>query len=157
MSEARIPVLVGSGQLVEREEDPVAALEPLAMLERVARTSAQDAGAREQALAELDLVALVDIAGWRPQNGPRFLAEQLGARPSQELVATVGGESPLPLVNHAAHEIAAGRIRSAFVGGCNNLKTLRRAQAAGIRLDWRTGGSGEPRVLGENRRGSSER
>ena len=69
MSEARIPVLVGSGQLVEREEDPVAALEPLAMLERVARTSAQDAGASEQALAELDLVALVDLCVGRVAGG----------------------------------------------------------------------------------------
>ena len=154
--DARTVLLVGTGQLIEREEDPRAALDPLSMLERISHMAAEDAGVGPAALSNLDIVALVGIAGWRAKNGPRALAESLGARPSQEFVAATGGESPLPLVNHVAREIAAGRARSGLVAGCNNLKTLRRAQAQGIRLDWPGGGEGDPRLMGEERRGSSE-
>jgi acetyl-CoA C-acetyltransferase len=127
------------------------------MLEEISHAAAADAGASPAALADLDVVALVSIAGWRVQNGPRVLAERLGASPRQEYVATTGGESPLPLVNRVAREIAAGRARSGLIAGCNNLKTLGRARRAGVQLDWKGGGSGEPTVLGKERAGSSER
>ena len=94
MSDERTPVLVGAGQLIEREEDPRAALDPLSMLLRISRKAAEDAGAAPGALADLDVVGLVNIAGWRAKNPPRALAESLGARPSQELVAVTDPRAP---------------------------------------------------------------
>ena len=63
MSEQRNPVLVGQAQFVQRDADLREALEPLAMLEQVARRAARDAGAGERLLRELDTVAMVDVMG----------------------------------------------------------------------------------------------
>jgi acetyl-CoA C-acetyltransferase len=151
----RTPVIVGVAQLLDREEDPRAALEPLAMLQRIARAAAEDAGAGARLLRAIDTCALVEIIGWRPQNGPALLAEYLGACPRRSLVSAVGGEMGLTLLSRAAELVAAGEARVAFVAGCNNLKTLRAAGARGIELPWTVGGHGAPELVGETRAGSS--
>jgi acetyl-CoA C-acetyltransferase len=156
VNDATRPVLVGAAQLIQRDVEPQQALEPLAMLERIAREAADDAGAGARVLGELDSVGIVDVVGWRPPNAPGMLAELLGARPAREYVTAIGGEMPLTLVNHVAREIASGRSRVALVAGANAFHTLRSAQKRGLSLDWKTGGSGTPEMIGVNRRGSSE-
>ena len=111
---------------------------------------------RERLLAEVDTVAVIDVAGWYPQNAPAFLAERLGAHPAREYVTGIGGEEPLEAVNRIAEEIASGSASVALIAGCNNLKTLRRARKAGVELDWVTGGRGEPVLIGSRKLGSSE-
>ncbi len=150
------PVLVGASQLTQRDAEPAEALEPLEMLERTAREAAEDSGAGERALREIDTVGIVEVVAWRPQNGPRLLAERLGASPRREIVTATGGEIPITLVNDIARRIAAGEVRVALVGGANNVRTLRRAQRARVKLDWTVGGNGQPTRLGVNRRGSSK-
>ena len=81
MNDDRTPVLVGVGQLVQRDADPREALSPWQMLEIVARDAASDAGAGDRLLHELDTVALVNMAGGRAQNAPFVLGELLGAKP----------------------------------------------------------------------------
>jgi acetyl-CoA C-acetyltransferase len=157
MSAARAPVLVGAAQLVERDVEPAEALEPLAMLERIARDAAADARGGERLLRELDAVAIVFSIGWNAANAPRLVAERLGAKPSLELSSAIGGETPLTLVNHVARRIQRGDARVALVAGNNNWRTLLRAHREGIELDWISGGEGEPTLIGENRPGSSAR
>jgi acetyl-CoA C-acetyltransferase len=157
MSQARAPVLVGVAQLIERDAEPAEALEPLAMLERVARDAARDAESGERLLRELDTIALVAPIGWHTANAPRLVAERLGAKPRQELTAAIGGETPVMLVNHVAHQIRRGEARIALVAGTNNLGTLRRARNEGVELEWTSGGEGAPTLIGGSRAGSSER
>jgi acetyl-CoA C-acetyltransferase len=152
----RRPVLVGVAQLVQRDAELAQSLEPLAMLERTAREAARDAGVRDEALRALDTVALVDVAGWHPQNGPCLLASRLGAAPRREVVSAIGGEIPLRMLNELARAIAAGRSRMALLAGSNNLRTLRRAQRAHAKLHWTVGGTGEPERIGASHRGSSK-
>ena len=68
-------------------------------------------------------IGLVDSLGWYPTNGPRLLAERLGAQPRRELVTGVGGETPLVLVNHVARAIARGEIDVALLGGTHVIRT----------------------------------
>jgi acetyl-CoA C-acetyltransferase len=157
MAHARAPVLVGVAQLIERDAEPAKALEPLAMLERVARDAAADAESGDRLLRELDTIALAAPIGWHTVNAPRLVAERLAAKPRQELTAPIGGETPITLVNHVAHQIRRGDARIALVAGANNLSTLRRARREGVELEWISGGEGEPTRIGENRAGSSER
>ena len=152
----RTPVIVGVSQLVQRDASFDEALEPVAMLERVAKDAAGDSGAGERVLHELDTVAIVSVLGWRATNGPRLLAERIGARPTREVLTGTGGETPLVLLGHAAGEIAAGRSRAALLTGCNNLRTLQRARREGRRLGWAAGGEGTPTALGEHKPGSSD-
>jgi acetyl-CoA C-acetyltransferase len=156
MDAERRPVLVGVAQLVQRDAEPAQALEPLAMLERAARDAARDAGAGDACLRGLDTIALVDGIGWRPQNGPRLLAERIGAHPRRECVSAIGGEMPLRVLNHLARAIGAGRSRAALLVGSHHVRTLRRAERARTKLHWASGGEGTPERIGVNHRGMTK-
>src|SRR5262249_53749494 len=120
-------VVVGAAQLVHRDVELTAALDPLAMLRRVAQDAAEDAGAGRKLLEALDTIALVDAVGWHPDNAPALLAEAIGAHATRCISAPIGGETGLSLLNLAAERIAAGQSRAAFVGGAHALKSLRAA------------------------------
>ena len=156
MSDDRTPVLVGTGQLVQRDADPREALEPLVMLENVARDAAADSGAGEKVLRDIDTLALVSIAGWRAQNPPRVVAERLGANPRHEYVTEAGGQIGVTLANFVAEKITRGETRVALIAGCNNMRTLAKAQQQGVKLEWTEGGTGTPELVGEQRLGNSE-
>lgn len=152
----RVPVVVGVGQLIQRDADPRQALDPLAMLAETARRAARDSGAGDALLHTLDTCGVVDVMGWRPQNAPGLVAETLGARPIHRLETVTGGESGLILLNHVAELIADGSARAALITGCNNLATLMAARKQGVHLDWPTGGEGKPTLLGRERWGTSD-
>jgi len=157
MTDRNNPVLVGAAQLVQRDADPAQALEPLAMLEKVAREAAGDARAGDRALADADTVAVIDIIAWGAKNLPRLLAARIGAQPAREYTTGIGGETPLVVVNQVASEIASGVSRVALIAGCNAMKTIGRARRAGVELRWESGGSGVPTLIGDRKAGNSER
>jgi acetyl-CoA C-acetyltransferase len=146
-----MPVLVGVAQWVGRDAKLPCA--PLAVLADLAREAARDARAGPALLQAVDHLGLVSVAGWAPANGPRLLAETIGATPSHEVVSGTGGEIALCLVNDAAERIAAGASRVALLAGLNPMATLKRAHATGLALDWPPGGSGVPLRLGDDRIG----
>jgi acetyl-CoA C-acetyltransferase len=152
----RRPVLVGAAQLIQRDVDLGKLLSPLDMLEAVATSAAEDAGAGRALLERVDTLATVDGVVWRPKNAPGMLAERLGLRPRREWVTAIGGEMPLVLVNHLAREIAAGRVGVALVACTHTLRSYQRAQRARQRLDWPKSQVGDAERIGENRRGSSQ-
>ncbi len=156
MNDDRTPVLVGVGQLVQRDADPREALSPWQMLESVARDAASDAGAGDRLLHELDTVALVNMAGGRAQNAPFVLGELLGAKPRGEYVSETGGQVGVTLANFVAERITQGESRIALVAGANNMRTLAKAMQQGVKLDWARGGTGKPELVGQERPGSSE-
>ena len=156
LREDRTPILVGAGQLVQRDADPRQALKPQEMLEAVARSAADDAGAGDRLLRELDSIGLVTSFPNHAQNPVRLLAERLGAQPGREYVSEVGGQIGVTLANFMAERIARGETGTALIAGCNNLKTVARARQAGIELDWAGGGEGEPELVGELKMGNSE-
>ncbi|MDJ0846782.1 MAG: acetyl-CoA acetyltransferase [Myxococcota bacterium] len=155
MTEDRRPVLVGVAQLVQRDVDFAELLSPLDMLERVALEAAEDAGVGRRLVDELDAVALVDGVGWRPKNAPSLLAERLGVKPRREWLAAIGGETPLVLVNRLARFIGSGHVRAALVAGTHNVRSLRRAQKARVKLEQPAGSGPDAERIGVNRRGSS--
>jgi acetyl-CoA C-acetyltransferase len=149
------PVVVGVAQLSLRDGDPRAGHSPDLLLEQIARSAAEDAGAGPRLLAEIDTCALVESMGWKAKNGPRLVAERLGARPRAEIVTGTGGEMGLSLLNHVAGRIARGETRLALVAGCHLFETLSAAWREKRDLGWNAGGEGEPETLGENRWGGS--
>ncbi len=151
----RRPVLIGAGQLVQHDVDLAIAPTPLDFLEQVARRAAEDAGIGAAALAGLDTIGIVDVLNWRPANGPRLLAERIGAHPQREWVSGIGGDIPLVLANRAARDIAAGKLGFVLLAGSNNFRTARRARDARHKLEWPQGGRGEPQQIGKNRMGNS--
>jgi acetyl-CoA C-acetyltransferase len=156
MGEDRTPILVGAGQLTQRDVEPSAALEPLAMMAETARRAAVDAGADARLLAKVDTIGVVNILSWHYGNAPGLLGERLGARPNRELYTTIGGNTPQWLVNETAAQIAAGRVRLALLAGAESVYTLTRARRTHAELRWTSGGSGAPQVVGDYRPGTSD-
>jgi acetyl-CoA C-acetyltransferase len=152
----RTPVLVGVAQLTQRDVALEAALSAPDMLERVARAAVDDAGAGDAALRELDAVGVVAALGWRTLNPPQVLADRVGAASARAVLTAVGGDMPLRYVDHCAREIEAGRMRSAIVCGTHNLRTLRRASRANVKLDWETPARSAPETFGENKPGNTD-
>jgi acetyl-CoA C-acetyltransferase len=150
------PVLIGAGQLTQRDVEPAAAVEPLAMMVETSQRAAADAGAGARLLAQVDRVAVVNIFGWHYANAPGLLAEKLGAHPRQELYTTIGGNTPQWLVNETAAQIAAGRVRLALLAGAEAVYTLQRARRSNTELRWTSGGTGEPTIIGDTRPGTSK-
>jgi hypothetical protein len=64
--ESRLPVIVGTDQLVERDATVERHKEPLAMLTEVARGAIAGTRARLSIADRLDTVALVGVVGWHP-------------------------------------------------------------------------------------------
>ena len=59
-------------------------------------------------------------------------------------------------MNHLAGEIAAGRVRAALLAGANIVRTLQRMRRGGTRVQWKSGGEGEPTRLGKEKAGSTD-
>ncbi len=154
MTDDRAPVLVGAGQLTQRDVEPVEALEPVAMMEVAARRAADDAGAGSSLLERVDSLRVVNVFCWPYANAPRLLAERLGMRPAEELYTTVGGNTPQWLVNETAARIAAGRLRLALLAGAEAVRTVLRARKKRMQLSWASGGEGAPVVAGDARDGT---
>lgn len=156
MSDDRIPVLIGTGQLVERDVDPREATEPLAMLEKVARDAARDASAGENLLRSIDTVAVLNVAGWEARNPAQVVGEKLGSHPKHTFTSEMGGQIGVTAANLIAERITRGETRIAFIGGCNNMRTLMQAMKQGVQLDWTVGGTTDPEMIGSAEPGSSE-
>jgi acetyl-CoA C-acetyltransferase len=154
VTDDRAPVLVGAGQLTQRDVAPAAALEPVAMMAAAARAAAADAGGAASLLTAVDTVAAVNVFCFPYGNVPRLLAERVGARPRRELYTTIGGNTPQWLVNVLAAQIAAGEVGTALIAGAEAVRTVARARKERMRLPW-GGGEGTPEILGDERDGTS--
>jgi acetyl-CoA C-acetyltransferase len=154
VTDDRAPVLVGAGQLTQRDVAPEAALEPVAMMAAVARAAADDAGGGARLLGAVDRLAVVNVLSVPYGNAPRLLAERLGIRPRDEIYTTVGGNTPQWLVNATAAAIARGEVETALLAGAEALRTVVQAGRRRVRLAW-GGGDGAPAVVGDPRDGSS--
>ena len=101
----RCPVLVGCGQITQREPDPSAALAPLDLMALAAQRAAGDSGAGARLLQSLDSIAVIRLfADTSPRfacpfgryaNPPLSLARRIGASQARQLVYTQpGGKQP---------------------------------------------------------------
>jgi acetyl-CoA C-acetyltransferase len=158
MTDERIPVLVGAGEVVQRDADLREALEPIALMERAARQALDDAGAGARLAGRIDCVGVVDCLSLRYANPCRRLAEALGIGARLEITTGIGGESPQLLVNDVARRIRRGELRAALLAGAEAVRTRYVAHRSTARLPWSRddGGAGPAIVLGTPRPGTSE-
>ncbi len=156
MTAEQAPVLIGAGQVTQRDVSPERSLGPLELMVEAARLAAADARIGEQVLRAIDSIAVVNTIAWHYGNAPRLLAEQLGAQPREEIYTALGGNTPQSLVNQTAAKIAAGRVRLALLAGAEAFYSYRRARRAGVTLPWISGGEGSPTSVGDTRPGTSD-
>jgi acetyl-CoA C-acetyltransferase len=128
----RAPVLVGVGQVVNRDGE---ALEPLALMERAARLAGEDAGV---GLERVECIAVVDAISQSLNDPGALLAERLGATPARTTRSGIGGNSPQLLVNQLATQIASGGLDVALLAGAEAMASLSRFMKQGEPVPWRT-------------------
>lgn len=124
----RTPVLVGAGVAAQRDEDPLLALEPCALMARALERAGDDAGAREL-LEAADLVA-VTRGFWSYPDPGRLVAERLGASGARTLCAEIG-VLQTALFAEAARAIREGAAVVLVTGGEARYRA-QRARAAGL-------------------------
>src|SRR3954462_3486988 len=134
VSDDRIPVIVGVGEIADHPIELTAGLEPLALLEAAVRRAGQDADA--SLLGEIDSLDVVNFFRWRYRAPEQLLAARLGIRPSHCYYGPVGGESPIRYLHEAAQRIARGETKVAVVCGAEAQSTATKAQRTGVELPW---------------------
>lgn len=138
----RTPVLVGAAQLLQREEDPGRACEPVLLMERAAREAAEDAGA-PGLLSRLDGI-FVPRGLWRYSNPGGLLRERLGAAGACSGIAPISGTTVQWMLSRLALEVQAGRHDVVLLVGGEAERTKRRARRSGVPLDWTEQTDSEP-------------
>ena len=147
MDESRIPILIGSGQITQREKDPRAALNAMDLTASAARKAAEDAGGGDALLQALDTIVVLrsfSDTSWRfkspfggPKNPPRSIADRIGNSAARRLVYThPGGNMPQWSVNRLFEMVTRGEVAAAMICGGEALATQKAAERAKLVLDW---------------------
>ena len=121
----RIPVVVASGQSIERTE----LVTPVDLMARACEEAfAAAPGLRDR----IDRLSVVDVM---TRSGPALageLAGRIGAQPGACESTTVGGNSPQWLVSRAASDISAGTLSVTVIAGAEAIRSSRARRAAGL-------------------------
>lgn len=167
MDERLVPILVGSGQVTQREPDPRTALNATDLTAAAAHKAAEDAHGGDALLRALDAIVMLrsfSDTSWRfkspfggPSNPPKSIANRLGTANARRLIYThPGGNMPQWCVNRLFEMVTRGEIGSAMICGGEALATQKAAERAKIVLDWNEDAGGEPEQWGVASRGWSD-
>src|SRR6202048_3308058 len=134
VSEDRIPVIVGVGEIPDRPADLKSGLEPLALLEEALKRAEADSGVK--LLGHIQSLDIVNFLSWRYRDPEKLLSARLGITPKHAYYGPVGGESPIRYLHEAAQRIARGECSVAAVCGAEAQSTATKADRAGVELPW---------------------
>ena len=125
----RVPVVVASGQAIERE----LLVNPVDLMTRAAEAALADAPRLRHRIERLSVVDVMTATG--PATATE-LAGRLGLGPEvAREVTTVGGNSPQWLVSRAASAIAAGELSVTLIAGAEAIRSSRARRAQGLPRD----------------------
>ena len=136
------PVLVGAGQVVEREATGDA---PMTLAAEAARRALAHAGGNGLAGA-IDTISVTrlfaDSMGIKPcpfgrsDNPPMSVARAIGAAPAHSIYGQVGGNEPQSRLIEFARDIARGERSVVLLAGAEAIRNQRDAERMGRTLDW---------------------
>jgi acetyl-CoA C-acetyltransferase len=134
MSDDRIPVIVGIGEITDRPADLMQGLEPLALMAAALERADEDAG--HDLMRKVDSLDVVNLVSWRYADAAQQLSARLGIAPRRAVYGPVGGESPVRYLHEAALRIARGESEVAAIAGAEAQSTVAKAKKAGCELPW---------------------
>ena len=88
----RTPVLIGTGQVVQRAEGIDGALDAVAMMVQAIELAAKDAGLGS--VPNPDSIRVVNLLSWKYGNPAQFIAEDLHLTPRELGYSAMGGNTP---------------------------------------------------------------
>ncbi|MCK0174076.1 acetyl-CoA acetyltransferase [Mycolicibacterium sp. F2034L] len=128
-STVHTPVLIGYGQVNDRDDDP--ALEPVDLMAAAAREAADP-----RVLAAVDSVRVVNLLSARYRDPGLLLAQRIGAPGAATRYTGIGGNVPQTLVNHACLDIQSGRAGVVLIAGAENWRTRTKLRKRGEKSTW---------------------
>jgi acetyl-CoA C-acetyltransferase len=131
----RTPVIIGTGQILQRSDSPTDAMDPVAMMVEAIRSASSDAGLTT--VPSPDAIRVVGLLAWSYGNPAHFIAQDLGLSPRELGLSGMGGNTPQTLVNKASVEIAEGKSDLVILTGGETTRTRAKAKKADIELNWR--------------------
>ena len=144
----RTPVLVGSGQFIQKPDNPLDALEPVAMMRAALEVAADDAGAKT--LLDRATHTWVVKGAW-PYPDPAALLRDAFGNSSQTGISTDGGNTPQSMVNKASQRIRNGEADIVLIVGAEGIWSRRRAKRAGERIPYTDQAPTQPdEILGKD-------
>ncbi len=160
MDASRIPILVGAGQITQREPDPKRALAAMDLTAAAAKQAAENARGGAALLRALDTIVVLrsfSDTSWRfkspfggPKNPPKSIANRIGNTGAQRLVYThPGGNMPQWCVNRLFEMVTRGEVSAALICGGEALATQKAAERAKLALDWNEDVGGAPVAGGQ--------
>ena len=150
MSEKSMPVLVGVGQVTEREFD-VDSSSVLDLIEQAAYKAVEDAGISKANLADVDSLVMVKSFRESTRNSPEALANRIGATRATQWLMPNGGNGPQYLVNRFSEAIANGESRFVLFAGAEAMATARKiVKTTGEQPPWQEAASVDPSFLVED-------
>jgi acetyl-CoA C-acetyltransferase len=164
MDADRTPILVGCGQITQREPDPAIALSPMDLTAAAARQATENAEAGAKLIEALDTIVILrsfSDTSWRftspfggSKNPPKSIANRIGAENAKRLIYTYsGGNMPQWCVNRLFEQVTSGEVGAALIAGGETLATQKAAQRAKLELDWNENPGGEPELWGVKTQG----
>ncbi len=124
----RVPVVISSGQAIERDELVTA----LDLMERAAEAALSEAPGLRGAIERLSVVNIMSRGGLAPATE---LARRLGIEGAACEVSTIGGNTPQWLVSRAAADIAGGNLSATLIAGAEAIRSSRARRADGRSTD----------------------
>ena len=125
----RTPVLIGSGQVNQYDDDE--APDPVGLIAEAAREAAD-----AHVLEAIDAIRIVRMLSWRYRDPGLLLGQQIGATRFASRYSGVGGNVPQSLVNQACLDIQRGRADVVLIGGAEKWRTRTRLRAEDRKPDW---------------------
>lgn len=156
MSDDLTPILIGVGQVTEKEPDLAKVSSPIDLMEAAVRAALEDAGLGRSALGTLDELVIVRSFREPVRNSPQVLARRLGAEQARQWLTPNGGNAPQYLVNRYAEAIARGNNRFVLFTGAEAMDSGRRLVKSGIKRPWAEDGSRDPDLLFPEREMSTD-
>ena len=132
-SEETVPVIVGVGQVLNRDDTTFPS--PVDLAIRASQQAATDCG-NESVLGLVDTIAAVPIVSWRYQDAGRLITQALGALPRYTMYPHVGGNTPQMLVNMMCQRIMSGETTLGLVVGAESYRSRMRARRNDVTLTW---------------------
>lgn len=131
----RLPVIVGVGQILNRTDKGMAALEPAYLMAEAALRAEADAGVGGL-LRRVGVVAAVPTISWRYRDPGALVAALCGADDAHTWYANVGGNTPQSLLNRICEHIARGELDSALLVGGEAGRARNEAKRRGEKPHW---------------------
>jgi len=120
MDKKKVPVLVGVGQLVNREKT-LNQMDPMKMMTEAGRIAARDACISN--LTKIDTLYVVNCLSKSLKNPCEKLSEELGCTPAETGYTGIGATAPQWFVNRVAERICKGSSELALVCGAEAFYT----------------------------------